>query len=161
MKELSEKEALLYAASYCSGTERCVSEVEKKLLAAGLSGEACRRIIDRLTEEKFIDESRYAAGFVSDKLRFNKWGRLRLDYEMKKKGIPAHIRAEALSNIDPDFYAGLLRTVLTEKKKSTRTGDRREIYPKLYRFAAGRGFESDLIGAALREIFRDLPDEAS
>lgn len=152
MKELSEKEALRYAAAYCSGAERCIREVEKKLAAAGLSGEPARKIIDRLIGEKFIDEARYAAGFVNDKLRFNKWGRIRLDYELKKKDIPAAVRAEALGNIDPVFYTALLDSLLKEKKKSVKAKDPYDEYAKLFRFATGRGFESAVVSSRLRKI---------
>lgn len=155
MKALSEKEALRYAAAYCSGTERCIREVENKLSAAGITGETARKIIDRLIGEKFIDEARYAASFVNDKLRFNKWGRMRLDYELKKKDIPAAVRAEAIGNIDPVFYTDLLTTLLKEKKKSVKAKDPYDEYAKLFRFAAGRGFESPVVSGCLRKILRD------
>lgn len=46
------------------------------------------RIVSRLLQERFIDESRFARYFVNDKLRFNKWGRVKINYEMQRKGIP-------------------------------------------------------------------------
>lgn len=88
------------AAAYCSTAERCIQDVQKKIQAAGLTSEEGERIIARLLQEKFIDESRFSGYFVNDKLRFNKWGRIKIAYELHKKNIPASIRSEALERID-------------------------------------------------------------
>ena len=40
MKQISESEMLHRAAAYCSASERCIQDVEKKIKAAGLAG-AC------------------------------------------------------------------------------------------------------------------------
>ena len=93
------------AAAYCSTAEHCIQDVQKKIKAAGLSQEEGERIIARLLQEKFIDEHRFARYFVNDKLRFNKWGRIKIAYELQKRNIPAPIRSEALEGIDEKEYA--------------------------------------------------------
>ena len=89
MKQLNEAEMLHRAAAYCSTAERCIQDIEKKIKAAGLSQEENDRILSRLLKERFIDESRFARYFVNDKLRFNKWGRIKINHELQKKGIPS------------------------------------------------------------------------
>ena len=123
MKQLSEPEMLHRAAAYCSAAERCIQDVEKKIKAAGLTGEESDRIIARLLKERFIDESRFARYFVNDKLRFNKWGRIKISYELQRKGIPADIRTEALAGIDEQEYQDILFSLLKSKKKTTRGKD--------------------------------------
>ena len=88
MKEITEPEMLHRAAAYCSTAERCIQDVQKKIDAAGLPPDASERIIARLLKERFIDESRYTRFFVNDKLRFNKWGRVKIGYELYKKKSP-------------------------------------------------------------------------
>ena len=153
MKQLSEPEMLHRAAAYCSAAERCIQDVEKKIKAAGLTGEESDRIIARLLKERFIDESRFARYFVNDKLRFNKWGRIKISYELQRKGIPADIRAEALAGIDEKEYQDILSSLLKSKKKTTRGKDERETYIKLLRFAAGRGFEGRDTSRCLKQLF--------
>lgn len=153
MREKSEAQLLHQMATYCSAAERCVQDVEKKLQAAGLPEEAARRIVDRLVKERFLDESRFARAFVSDKLRFNKWGRIKIAYELVRKGIPSPIRTEALGAIDETLYASTLIQLLKDKKKSLKGTDRREAWLKLSRFAAGRGFEPRETSLALKELF--------
>ena len=142
------------AAAYCSASERCIQDVEKKIKAAGLAGEESDRIVSRLLQERFIDESRFARYFVNDKLRFNKWGRVKINYEMQRKGIPSSIRSEATGryrrtrNIAPSYLS-----LLKSKKKVTRGKDDREVYAKLLRFAAGRGFETRETSRCLKQLF--------
>lgn len=153
MGQITEAEMLHRAAAYCSTAERCIQDVEKKIKAAGLSTEESERIIARLLEEKFIDEQRFARYFVNDKLRFNKWGRIKIGYELQRKNIPAPVRQEALEGIDDTEYTSILLSLLKAKKKSTRGKDERDIYIKILRFAAGRGFESREASRCLKQLF--------
>ncbi len=161
MKQLSESEMLHRAAAYCSAGERCIQDMEKKIKAAGLTEEESDRIIARLLEERFIDESRFARYFVNDKLRFNKWGRVKINYEMQRKGIPSGIRSEALAGIDEQEYCSILLSLLKSKKKATRGKNDREIYAKLLRFAFGRGFEAKETSGCLKQLFdkNDFEDD--
>ena len=145
--------ALFVPDAYCSASERCIQDVEKKIKAAGLAGEESDRIVSRLLQERFIDESRFARYFVNDKLRFNKWGRVKINYEMQRKGIPSSIRSEALEGIDEQEYRSILLSLLKSKKKVTRGKDDREVYAKLLRFAAGRGFETRETSRCLKQLF--------
>lgn len=160
MKEVSEAEMLHKAAAYCSAAERCISDVQKKVDAAGLSSEASDRIIARLLKERFIDEARYTRFFVNDKLRFNKWGKIKISYELYRKNIPSTIREEALAAIDEEEYRSTLLDLLKAKRKSTKGKDERDLFNKLLRFAAGRGFESGIAISCLRQLFKDTDCDA-
>ncbi|MDH6356282.1 regulatory protein RecX [Parabacteroides sp. PF5-9] len=152
MKQLSEAEMLHRAAAYCSTAERCIQDVEKKIRAAGLSCEASERIIDRLVKEKYIDEIRYSRSFVNDKMRFNKWGKVKIGYELRKKNIAATDIEEAFSAIDEEEYLSILSDLLKEKQRTSKGKNERDLYYKLLRFACGRGFEPREITACLKSI---------
>ncbi|MDR0431125.1 MAG: RecX family transcriptional regulator [Tannerellaceae bacterium] len=153
MKKNNESEILHHMAAWCSLSERCIRDVEKKLADAELPPEASERIITRLVKEKFIDENRFARSFVNDKLHFNKWGKIKIAHELNRRNIPPAIRAEALENIDNQTYRTILLMLLKSKKKTTKGKDERDLFNKLLRFAAGRGFESSESIACLRELF--------
>ena len=159
MKEITEPEMLRKMAAYCSAAERCKQDVRKKIEAAGLPMEASIRIINRLEEEKFIDESRYAHFFVNDKLRFNKWGRLKIKYELYQKGIPSPIQEDALKSIDDEEYHTILLDLLVTKKQTIKGKDSFDINNKLLRFASSRGFESHLVIDCLRKMNNDTRKE--
>jgi len=152
MKQLSETEALHRAAAYCSTAERCIQDVKMKILTAGLSEEVAERIISHLIKEKFIDESRFSRSFVNDKLRFNKWGRVKIGYELRKKNISSLVFSEALAGIDEVEYKDILLSLLKAKKKGMKGKNEQDIFNKLLRFAAGRGFESKEAIQCLRQL---------
>ena len=147
-----EQASLHKAAAYCSTAERCVSEVEEKLVKWEQDEKASERIIQYLIKEKFIDENRYCKCFVSDKLRFNKWGKIKISYMLQQKKIPQHIISSALQQIDEEEYNNILIELLKEKRKFVKGKTKYEEQIKLTRFAAGRGFSFEEIQNALKII---------
>ena len=141
------------AAAYCAVTERCALEVRKKLTVAGASPDVALRLIAQLQEKGFLNESRYCGSFVNDKFRFNRWGRLRIRYELQQKGLPSGAIDDALGRIDEETYQQVLSDLLAEKKKIAKGVSERDVFLKLYRFACGRGFESERIIRSLRALF--------
>lgn len=158
---MNESEMLHRAAAYCSTAERCIQDVEKKIVQSGFSKEISERIITRLLKEKFIDEKRFCQSFVNDKFRFNKWGRIKINYELQKKDIPTSIREEILNTINESEYTSTLIELLKAKKKTTKAKDERDLYYKLVRFAANRGFENKEIQRSLRLLLNTDIDEDS
>jgi regulatory protein len=152
MKSLTYEQALQRLAAYCSRTERCVFDVRRKMLAWDISGDEQNRIIQRLTQEKFLDESRYCRAFVNDKFKYSRWGIYKIKYELKKKQIPVHLIAEALEGIDSEENQEQLQQLLSQKMKMVKGRNGYEIRQKLMRFALGRGFSPDEIEKAISSI---------
>lgn len=152
MKQLSEPEALHKAASYCSLADRCIDDIRKKLTCWKIELSAQNRIIQRLIQEKFLDEERFCKSFVNDKLKFNKWGVNKIKYELRKKNIPDSLIQSVLEHINPQENRERLLQLLTVKKKTVKGKNEFEIQQKLMRFAAGRGFSIDDILWAIEKI---------
>jgi len=148
-------EALASAAGYCSLAEHCLSEVIEKLKKFELSSEEEAKLIRRLQDEDYLNESRYVKAFVKDKFRFSKWGRIKIRYALRQKGISATLADEGLSEIQEDDYQEMLTDLLRQKKRSIKANSPYELRGKLIRFAAGRGFELDQAGACLRKMGLD------
>lgn len=159
MKESTESDSLRRMAALCSVKEYCIRDIRQKIMLAGLTEEACGRIVDRLCAEKFIDEERYVNAYIRDKLQFAKWGRIKIRYELLGKGIPSGIVEQALDTINEPDYIATLKAILMQKQKQTKGKTPGEVYQKLFRFAAGRGFESREITPCLKEILGTNKDE--
>ena len=151
-KEYSLEELLHKAASYCSISEHCVSEVEDKLTAWGLPAEDKHKIIDRLVSEDFINEKRFCTYFVRDKFRFNKWGKIKISYALKAKGLDKEIVSDAMNTIDDGEYEEMLASILKTKLVGLKYEFEYEKQGKLFRFAQSRGFENNIIDRVIRGI---------
>ena len=146
---MTTDEILYKLAARCSVSEQCLSDIESKLAKYDLTDEERTRILRHLTEEKYIDDRRYAEAFVRDKYRFNKWGRIKIAQGLRMKGIDNDIASEAMEVIDEAEYLDILRELIKAKRKSTHGKNDYEINGKLIRFAIGRGFEFDAIRTCL------------
>lgn len=142
------------AERYCSNEEQCRTSVRKKLFDWGASVDAAGRIMNKLIEQGFIDEKRYARAYVSSKLRTQKWGRLKVIYQLRAKQVPPKFITEALAEIPDEEYRSILLDVAQTKWDSYSPNDplakRRA---KLTTFLASRGYESPEIQAMIAEHF--------
>jgi len=148
--EYSFDELFHKAASYCSISEHCISDVEEKLVAWKVPEQQRKKLINKLLEEDFINENRYALAFVRDKFRFNKWGKIKIELSLKAKGLNPEIIQMALSAIDEGEYQEMLASILKSKLATLEYEYEYEKQGKLFRFAQSRGFEISAIDRALR-----------
>lgn len=149
MKEKTEQDAYLQLAALCAQAEHCQQEMRDKLKRWGVSADAQDRIVARLVEERFIDDERYARAFVKDKIRYNKWGRRKVQQSLWLKHIDADIQERVLDDVDDSEYLAVLRPLLKQKVKSVKASNDYERTQKLVRFALSRGFTFDLIRQCL------------
>ena len=143
-REVSAESALSKAMFICSRQEKCCSDIRKKLRDWEISSDNQDQIIQTLIDEKFINEERYTNFYVRDKFRFNRWGRIKIIHHLKQKQIPEYLILDAIEQLDESEYTQNLRDILIGKIKTTREEDTYQLRAKLYRFAQGRGFESQL-----------------
>ena len=141
----SEKEAYLTLAALCAQAEHCQWEMLEKMRRWEVPEEAQARVMQRLVKERYVDDERYARAFVKDKIRYNKWGRRKVDQALWQKHIDEDIRKRVLDEVDDDEYLSVLRPLLKQKRKSTKANSDYELNQKLMRFALGRGFTFDII----------------
>ena len=148
-KEMTEQEAYLQLAAICAQAEHCEQEMRNKMKRWELDETVQNRIIDRLTKERYIDHERYARAFVKDKIRYNKWGRKKVQQALWMKRIDQDIQQRVLDEIDEKEYLDVLRPLLKQKRKSIKADSDYEMNQKLVRFALSRGFTFDIIRQCL------------
>lgn len=144
-KEMTEQEAYLQLAAFCAQTEHCEQEMLDKMKRWEIDEMAQKRIIQRLVEERYVDNERYARAFVKDKIRYNKWGRRKVQQALWMKRIDNDIQQRVLDEIDDKEYLDVLRPLLKQKRRSIKAESDYELNQKLVRFALGRGFTFDII----------------
>lgn len=130
---------------YCAYQERSHQQVRDKLYDAGLHGEDVEEIISALILENFLNEERFARSYARGKFRMNGWGRLKIVQGLKQHRVhPNGIRA-AMTEIDDAEYTETLNKLIETKKRTLREKNPLRKKAALMRFAAQRGFESDLV----------------
>ena len=155
---MTEQEAYLQLAALCAQAEHCQQEMRDKMRRWELDETVQNRIVARLVKERYVDDERYARAFVKDKIRYNKWGRRKVQQALWQKHIDADIQQQVLDEIDEKEYLDILRPLLKQKRKSIKAESDYELNQKLVRFALGRGFGFDIIRQCLNVDDIDIED---
>ena len=148
-----DSKVLNQLARYCAYQERCISEIKQKMkdLLVGESDQPT--YLTWLAENNYLNEARFVELYVRSKLNQKHWGRNKIMFELKKRGIPDSILSNAWNDIDEADYIGQLTKILLKKKAELKTGTSQQKYQKCYAFALSKGYESSLIVAHLKGLF--------
>ena len=155
-KEMTGQQAYQKLSALCAKGEHCQQEMLEKMRQWGVSDEEQAQVMARLTSERYVDDERFTRAFVNDKIRYNKWGRRKVEQALWLKHIDKAIVNRVLDDIDDQEYIGILRPLLKQKSRTLKEapGREREQEAKLVRFAIGRGFTMDIIRQCI-----DVEDE--
>jgi regulatory protein len=151
-KHYTPKEALIKAAAYCAYQDRTQQEVRDKLYSYGLEPDDVEELIIRLSQEKMIDEERYAQSYVRGKYGLKKWGRRKIMQGLKTKGISDYCIKQGLKEIDPEVYEQNLLHLLEKKNNTEKEKNPFQRRQKLTYFLMSKGYEGDLVQDALKNL---------
>ena len=147
------KEQVLYKLTFlCARAEYCQHDMLEKMRKWEVNSVDKAEIMEYLLREKYVDEERYARHFISDKLRFNKWGRRKVEQALYMKRIPESIYRPILDEQCDDDYEDILMPLLRNKLRTVKGKNSYDIRNKIIRFALSRGFETDLVLKAVDKL---------
>ncbi len=148
-RPISTENAIARLEALCARAEHCSFELSTKLRGWGITGASAEKIINHLIDNRFVDDLRFAQSFVRDRYRFSGHGRRKIILALIAKHIPRNIINTALEEIDDEVYFNNLCHIINRKASSLDMTiyDNRN---KVYRYAIGRGYESNLIVKALK-----------
>ena len=149
--QISKELALGKAASLCSISEHCTSQIEEKLSSWGVSEEVAEEIISHLVEEKYIDNSRFARAYCHDKFLYSHWGRVKIGQMLRGLRLSDEEIAEGMATIQEDAYLQALEDALRGKDRTLKDTDKYQRKGKLVRHLLSRGFEMGLAIEAVDE----------
>ena len=139
------RDALRRAAALCSRQEQCTGQIREKLRSWNVEPALAERVIGSLQEEKFLDDRRYARFYVRDKFKLNRWGKIKITAMLRQKGIAEDLIREELDQINDEDYVQTCADLIQSKAATLHETNQFNRKGKLFRYAASRGFESDLI----------------
>ena len=130
---------------YCAGAEKSTHDVLSRLQAWKVPTEDYDDIIKKLKDEKFLDDTRFAKSYVSDKWNLDRWGKIKIENALRQKDIDEATIHDALKNIDDQEYKNELHAILRKKWKEVKSPNEQDDAKRIMMYATSRGFEEDLI----------------
>ena len=147
----------LYAAAMNSLARRAFSvyEMRSYLERRAEDKDVVKGVLDRLKEQDYLDDARYARQFVRLHTELRKQGPFRIARDLRARGVPdRHIEA-ALADVSSESNeSALVRSRLERRIKSLRGPlDERRI-ASLYRSLLRAGFSADTIRRELNALVK-------
>ncbi len=154
--------ALAALMRLCARAEKCAGDARRLMRGWGLGASDAERVLARLVADRFIDDGRYAAAFVREKLRLSGWGAYKIRTALRRKEIARETieaaLSEALGASDPAQLAGRLDAQLRRKARTTKAATPRELKTKLIRYGLSLGHDYEaVLAAAGRIVTQDEP----
>ncbi len=144
------------ALRFLSYRPRSEKEVREKLESKKVESNIIEKIILKLKEKKFLNDEEFAKGWIENRNRFKPRSARLIKIELKQKGIKEDIFNKLISDkglmINDLESAKKLVKKKMEKYRNKLGITRDEIYQKLGRFLASKGFNWDIIKKSIDEI---------
>ena len=151
-KSISDQELTDKAIRFCNYRPRCSNEVFLKLKSLGANDNTASKITSRLAKAKIFDDEYFATAFAEGKVRNNKWGRIKIQFELRNKGIEEPIIKKAINSIDEDEYLETIIKVAKIKLNEIKENDKRLKFRKAMQYLANKGYENNIVINVLNDI---------
>ena len=127
------------------------NKTEKQLIDYLFKNKVRREIIDTiipiLNEKKYLNDEDYARRYLNDAMNINRYGKIKIIYMLKSKGIKNDIIEKVMTDYDYELEYLNVEELLRKKL------DRNENDPKKInsakKYLQGRGFEFEIINLAV------------
>jgi regulatory protein len=137
------------ALNFLSYRPRSEAEVRRNLRKKDVEDEVVEVVVERLTRAGLVDDREFARYWVENRLQFNPRGARALRHELRGKGIPDAIIAEALADLDEEVAA---RQVAEAGARRLAHLEPRDFRRKLGAYMARRGFSYAVIEPLIEEM---------
>jgi regulatory protein len=127
------------------------TQIRQRLARRKHDANAINAAIDRLLEERSIDDVRVAEAIARSQTSLRKRGKLRVRLQIERAGIAAATARRVVDEIFADLDGDALLDAALAKR--LRLGDDiadDRAFNRLYRYLVGQGFEPDRVMALLR-----------
>lgn len=154
----SPEQALAALMRLAARSEKSSGDALRLMQNWGVDPSARQGVLQRLINDKFIDDRRYAEAFVRDKMRFSGWGVFKLRAALRNKGIASEIVEEVLHSLDRGDMTDRLRERLERKMRTTKYTTRYDLKTKLMRYGASLGYDFESVGDVVDTLISEIEE---
>jgi len=137
----------------CARSERSSGDALRLMYRWGIASKERDAVLERLIRERYIDDGRFAAAYVRDKLKFSRWGEHKIRAALRAKGIDNKVIDSALSQErlgDPNER--LERSLVFKLQRVS--GTPYEIKGKLMRYGLSLGYDYETVYEAVERCIK-------
>lgn len=137
---MTKEQIISKLTAACARAEHCKDDMIRRMQRWQVDESLQQEVISYLVREKYIDEERYARFFINDIVKYNRWGRRKVEQALYFKHIPREVYEPLLDEVASEDFEDVLMPLLKNKEKNLKYANDYERRMKLLRFAMQRGF---------------------
>jgi len=150
------------AYRYLGNRNHSSFELKLKLSKKGYQKEIINKVIIELKGKGYIDDHKFAESFVRTRVERRKEGIVKINSELRKRGINNEIISEVISNSsnDPIHFDNALE--LADKKYQTlknKSLEYQKLKGRLFNFLKGKGYTPDIIFKVIDNVLEKESDD--
>lgn len=132
------------ALNYISIRMRSIMELKEYLLNKKISKTIVEKTINRLTNEGYLDDFKFAKAFLNDKITISSSGPLKIRKELLKYGINNTIINEVISEVDNNVVKEKLSNLM-KKQIKIKKDSANSLKLKLINYFTNLGYEKQMV----------------
>ena len=140
------EDAVNHAFKYLGFKARTEKEMIIKLQSYGYTEDIIEKVLVTLKGYKYIDDEKYTQSYIKDGKKFKRYGKIRIRYDLEKKGIALNIIDMYL---DEDGDVENAKHHLNKKIRDNTELDKKT-RDKLYAYLLRKGFSHSCVQSALK-----------
>ncbi|MGN7165911.1 regulatory protein RecX [Paenibacillus cellulositrophicus] len=139
---------------------RTRKEIEMKLRQKGIETGSIEYALNRLVEERLVDDESYARQWAQQRIRNHRKGKAWIRQELQQKGVDKSIISEALAEVssDQEFEAAL---AAGRKKWNQTKGEAADRKRKTGAYLMRRGYSGEQVRKVINQLLKEdaYPDD--
>ena len=139
---------------------RTKAELRQALLRKEIEEDVADQVLGRLDEVGLVDDAAFAELWVRSRHTHQVLGRRALTAELRRKGVPEDVAAEAIAAVDPAAEEHRARLLVQKRLRTLSTADEATRVRKLVGMLARRGYSEGLAFQVVRDELRAAGEES-
>ncbi len=152
IKNIGTEKARQKIRHYCAYQERSHQEVINKLYSYGLYKKEVDELVSGLVEENFLNEERFALAFAGGKFRVRQWGKVKIKYELRQRGVSDYSIKKALAAIIEDDYQATLEKLCEAKIREVGGVEKLSGRSRVQQYLIQKGYEPSVVYAMVKKL---------
>ncbi len=144
------------AYRYLSYRPRSESELRDRLHRRGFPTEHIDKVVEKLKEQRFIDDEAFARFWAENRASFRPRSRQMTRRELLKKGVGKEEISQAINEIDETESA---YNAASARARRLQNLEYQEFRQRLTEFLRRRGFTYDTISQTVKRVWQEMKNE--
>ena len=109
-------------------------------------------VIDKLIDNKYLDDDRFTKAFIKDKLNFTNWGDYKIKNELKRLGVNEEIIYNNMTSIDDNIYYERINKIIDKDISTNKKYSGIKLKNKIYNHLLTLGYSKEKVISIINNI---------